>query len=113
METNEIFERVGFLDAARNDKLVSEFVNPNIILPKSDTYKIVIDARLFNAKTDISHYDFPLLPVQLLIPTIDGTTFSTTHFSTAFHQVALTPETRKLVHFVVGNEQYEQKPKFH
>ena len=68
------------------------------------TQKIFIDARLLKAITDVSKYHFPLLPVQGLIPRIDGTIFSTTDLSTAYHQVASRPETPKLVHFVVENK---------
>ena len=68
---------------------------------------MVIDARLLKVITDISKHLFPLLPVRVLIPRIIGTVFSTTDLSTAYHQDALTPETQKLVHFVVGNGQYK------
>ena len=54
-------------------------------------------------------YPFPVLPVQVSKPRIDGSVFSTTDFSTAYQQVTLTPETQKLVHFVVGNAEYKNK----
>ena len=38
-----------------------------------------------------------------------GTFLRTTDFSTSYHQVALTPETQKLGHSSVGNEQYNYK----
>ena len=50
---------------------------------------------------------FHYFPVQVLIPRINGKIFSITDLTTAYHQVGLTPETQKLVHFVVGNEQYK------
>ena len=75
---------------AINNELGSEFINPIIILPKGDTYKIVIDARLFNAITDVSKYHFPLLPVQVPIPRINGKMFSASLIlTTAYHQVWL------------------------
>ena len=106
LEAEVIIERVG-LHAAVNNELGSEFINPVIILPKGDTYKKVIDARLLNAITDTTKYHFPPLPVQVSIPKINGKIFSITDLTTAYDQVGLTPETQKLVHFVVGNEQYK------
>ena len=108
LETNRNIERLG-LDAARNNELGSEFNNPIIIFPKGDTCKFVNDARILSAITDASSYQFPLLPVQVSIPSNNGTKFSTTNLSTAKHQVGLTPETQKFVHFVVRNKQHKNK----
>ena len=85
-ETNGIFNRVG-LNAAKNNELGSEFINPIKIILKGDVYKMVIDARLLNAKTDVSTNHVALLPVQVLILRINGKIFSTTDLSTAYHQV--------------------------
>ena len=89
----------------------SEFIKPTTNLPKGDTYKIVPDGRLLNTITDVSKYHLPLLPVS--IPRIIDTIFSTTDLSTAYHQVALTLKNQKLVHFVVGKEQYKHKQGFY
>ena len=78
LEKNGIIERVG-LNAARNNELGSEFLYPFIILLKGD----------------------------ISIPRIDGKIFSTTDLSTLYHEVALTPETQKPVHFAVRKEQYK------
>ena len=60
----------------------------------------------------MSKYRFPSPPVQFPILRINGTTLSITDLSTAHHQVALTPESLKLVHFVVGKKQYKYKQGF-
>ena len=70
---------------------------------------MIIDPRVFNAKTVVSKYHFALLPVEVFFLRINGKTFSTTDLSFAYHQVPLTPETQKLVRIVVGNEQYKFK----
>ena len=49
----------------------------------------------------------------VLIYRINGKFFSTTDLSAAFYQVAPTPETQKLVHFVVEIEQKKYKRNFH
>ena len=108
LEQNGRIERVG-LNAARNNELGSDISNRVIILPIGDTYNIVMDARLLNAMTDVSKYHFPLLPVQILTPRINGKICGTTDVSTADHQIALTPETEELVYFVVRDEEYNYK----
>ena len=72
------------------------------------THRNVIDARLLNAIPDISEYHFPLLTVQVLMPRFKSTKFSTTDHSNAYHQVALKPETQKLVSFT---RQFQSKSK--
>ena len=73
-EDDGIIERV-VLHAATNNELGSEFINPVVILPKGDTYKIVIFASLLIAITDTTKYHLPLLPVQVLTPKINGKIF--------------------------------------
>ena len=96
LETNGIIERVG-IDAARNVELGPEFINPFTFLPKYDKYKNVLVARKLNSITDFSKYHFPLKAVQVLIPRIIGIIFSKTEVTPANQQVALLPETQKLM----------------
>ena len=96
-----------------NIQLGYEFRNSTTNLLKCGTYKIVIDARLLNATTDISKCLFPLLPVQVIVPRTISTINITTDLPTAYHQSALTPKNRKLVHFVVGSEQYKNERGFY
>ena len=63
--------------------------------------------------TDIFKNYFPNLPVQVLIPRINGKNSCTKDLHTAYHQVALTRETQKLVDFVIGNEHYRIKLGFY
>ena len=70
-----------------------------MVLPISDPFKTTFDARLLNAINDVQKFQFPLLPVHVLVDRIDGKIFSTTDLTTAYHQVALTTETQKLLHF--------------
>ena len=111
LETNGLIEPVG-LDAAQNHEISSEFISPFKIFAKGDTYNYVFDATLLNAETDFSKYPFPSLPVQVLMTKFIGSLFSTIDLSSAFHQVALTPETQKIVRFLVGIEQYKDKRGF-
>ena len=112
IEQKGIIERVG-LNAAKDKELYSEFIDPIKIIIKGDTFEKVIDARFLMAETDVSKFRFHLQPVHVLIPRINGKTLSTTDLSTAYHQVALTLETEKPIHLVVGDEQYKCKRGFY
>ena len=72
-----------------------------MILIKGDTFEKGIDARFLMAETDVSKCHFLLLPVPVFIPRINGKIFSTTDLSTAYHQVALTPETEKPIYWLL------------
>ena len=93
------------LNGARKIELASDFKYLIRILHNGDSYNIVIDARLFYAITDVSENHFRLIPVHVLISPTSGKTFIQTDLSTTYHQVSLTPETQKLLHFSSGNGQ--------
>ncbi len=84
----------------------TEFFNPVIIIPKGNVIKLVIDARYLNSITDLTTYSWPLEPFDTLITRVRGQYFTTSDLSSAYHQVPLTDETKKLVSFVIGNKQY-------
>ena len=84
----------------------SLFTNPIIILPKGDTVKLVIDARYLNSITNLSNYSWPLEPVQMLLTRLDGVYYTTSDFASAYNQVPLSEDTKKLTSFVVGGKQY-------
>ena len=84
----------------------SLFTNPIIILPKGDTDKLVIDARYLTSITDLSNYSRPLEPVQMLLTRLDGVYYTTSDLASAYNQVPLSEDTKKLTSFVVGGKQY-------
>ena len=84
----------------------SLFTNPIIILPKGDTVKLVIDARYLNSITDLTNYSWPLEPVQMLLTRLDGVYYTTSDLASAYNQVPLTEDTKKLTSFIVGGKQY-------
>ena len=79
-----------------DDEMGSLFVNPIILMPKSDYVKLVIDARFLNSVTDLTNYSWPLEPVQMIMTRVNGKFFSVSDLSCAYHQVPLSPETQKL-----------------
>ena len=70
-----------------HDDMNSRFVNPIIIFPKKDYVKLVIDARHLNSTTDTSNSSWPLEPLQVLITPVNGSYFTSSDLSCAYHQV--------------------------
>ena len=96
-----------------NTEIGSEFINPNIILPKGNIVKLVIDARYLNSITDLSRYSWPLEPIGSLITKLKGNFFTTSDLCSAYNQVPLTEETEQLTSFVIGSKQYTFKRGFY
>ena len=111
LEDNGKIERVAII-AARNIALGSKWIKPIVISPNSATYKrvrVTDAARLPTATIDVSKHQFPLLPSQVSFPRTNGKGCSKRNLSIASLQVAFSPETQKLFHFLVDNEQYKLK----
>ena len=89
-----------------DDEMGSLFVNPIILMPKSDYMELVIDARFLNSVTDLSNYWWPPEPVQVIMTRLNGKFFSVSDLSCAYHQVPLSPETQNLTSFIFGGRQY-------
>ena len=89
-----------------DDEMGSLFVNPIILMPKSVYVKLVVDARFLTSVTDLTNYSWPLEPVQMIMTRVNGKLFSVSDLPCAYHQVPLSPETRKLTSFIIGGKQY-------
>ena len=89
-----------------DDEIGSPFVNPIILMPKSDYVKLVIDAWFLNSVTDLTNYSWPLEPVQMIMTQVIWKLFSVSHLFYAYHQGPLSPETQKLTSFINGGRQY-------
>ena len=88
-----------------DDDLGSLFVNPIKLLPKADNFKLVNGARYLNSITDLINYSWPLEPVLLIMTGINVKSFTASDLSCVYHQVPLSPETQKLISFVIGGKQ--------
>ena len=58
-----------------------------------------------NSITDTSNCSWPLEPLQVLMTRINGSYFTSSDLSCAYHQVPLTDEAQKLTSFIVGGRQ--------
>ena len=89
-----------------DNEMGSFFVNPIILMPKSDYVKLVIDARFLNSVTDLTNYSWPLEPVQMIMTRVNGKFFCVSDLSCAYHQVPLSPEIQNITSFIIGGRQY-------
>ena len=83
------------------------FVNPVIILAKGESLNIVLDARYLNSLIDESKCNWPIEPIQVILTKINGKYFTTADMNSAYNQMPLDEQSRRLTQFVIGNQQYE------
>ena len=89
-----------------DDEMESFFVNPIILLPRNDYVKLVIDACYLNSVTDHTNFSWPLEPIQMIMPRVNGQLFSVSDLYCAYQQVPLSFETQKVTSFIIGGRQY-------
>ena len=83
------------------------FINPVIILAKRESLKIVLDARYLNSLIDESKCNWPIEPKQVILTKLNGKYFTTADMNSAYNQMPLDEQSRRLTQFVIGNQQYE------
>ena len=49
----------------------------------------------------------PLKPIQVILTKINGKYFTTADMNSAYNQMPLDEQSRRLTQFVIGNQQYE------
>ena len=83
------------------------FINPVIIFAKGESLKIVLDARYLNSLIDESKCNWPIQPIQEISTKINSKNFTTADMNSAYNQMPLNEQSRRLNQFVIGNQQYE------
>ena len=73
------------------------FINPVIIL----------DARYLNSPIDETKCNWPIEPIQVIITKISGKYFTTADMNSAYIQIPLDEQSKRLTQFVIGSQQYE------
>ena len=84
---DELIQAGTFREINEKDDMNSWFVNPVTILPKKDYIQLVLDATYLNSITDTSNCSWPLEPLQVLMTRINGSYFTSSDLSCAYHQV--------------------------
>ena len=80
---------------------------PVIILAKGESLKIVLDARYLNSLIDETKCNWPIEPIQVILTKLNGKYFTTADMNSAYNQMPLDEQSRRLTQFVFGNQQYE------
>ena len=83
----------------------NRFINPVNILAKGELLKIVLDARYLNSLFDESKCNWPIEPTQINLTKINGKYFTTADMNSAYNQMPLDEQSRRLTQFVIGNQQ--------
>ena len=89
------------------------FINPVIILAKGESIKKVLEARYLNSLIDESKFNWPIEPIQVILTKINSKNFTTADMNSAYNQMPLDEQSRRLTQFVIGNQQYEFKRLFY
>ena len=79
-------------------------MNPVIILVKG---KSLLDARYLNSLIHESKCNWPIEPIQVILTKINGKYFITADMNSAYNQMPLDEQSRRLTQFIIGNQQYE------
>ena len=77
-----------------------------IILRKSESLKIALDARYLNSMINESRCTWLKEPVDVALTRINGTIFTTADLNSAYNQIPLDEQSMGYTHFTIGNEQY-------
>ena len=85
----------------------NNFINPVIILAKVESLKKVLDARYLNTLIDECKCNRPIEAIQVNLTKINGKYFTTADMNSAYNQMPLDEQSRRLTQFFIGNQQYE------
>ena len=74
---------------------------------REELFKIVLDARYLNSLIDESKCNWSIEPNQVILTKIIGKYFPTADMNSAYNQMSLDEQSRRLTQFVIGNQQNE------
>ena len=83
------------------------FINSIISLAKRDSLKIVLDARYLNSLIGESNYNWPIEPIQVILTKISSKYYTTADMNSAYNQMPLDEQSRRLTQIVIGIQRYE------
>ena len=65
------------------------------------------NARYLNSLIDESKCNWPIEPIRVVLTKIDGKNFTTADMNSAYNQMPLDDQSRRLTQIFIGNQQYE------
>ena len=77
----------------------------SFFLPRAGTFTLVNAARYLESITILLNSSWPLEPVQKLLTRLDGVYYTRSGLASAFNQVPLLEDAKKLTSFIVGGKQ--------
>ena len=83
------------------------FINPVIILAKRESLKIVLDSRYLNSLIDEFKCIWPIESIQNILKKINVNYFTIADMNSAYNQMPLDEQSRRLTQFVLGNQPNE------
>ena len=89
------------------------FSYPVIILAKGESIKIVLDAGYLKSLIDESKRYWPAEPIQVILTKRKGHFYTTADMNSAYNQMPVDQQSRRLTQFVIGNQRYEFKRLFY
>ena len=103
----EILEQYVIISPVNKEKQpkCNAFINPVIILAKGKSLIIVLDARYLNSLIDESKCNWSIEPIEVIILKINGNYVTTSDMNSAYKQMPLDEQSRRLKQFVIGNQQ--------
>ena len=106
LDTLEQYEIISPVNKEEQPK-GNTFINPVNILAKRESLKIVLDARYLNSLIDETKCNWSIEPIRVILTKINGKYFTTADMNSAYNQIPLDEQSRRLTQFVIGNQQYE------
>ena len=106
LEILEQYEIISPVNKKEQPKCIT-FINPVIILTKGETLKIVLDVRYLYSLNVESKCNWSIQPIQVILAKINGKHFTTADMNSAYNQLPLDEQSRRLTQIVIGNQQYE------
>ena len=102
LEQYEIFSKVNKKEQPKRNT----FINPDIFLAKGKSIKIFLDARYLNSLLNESKSNLAIEPIRVNRSQVSRKYFTTADMNSAYNQIPLEEQSRRLTQLVFGNQQY-------
>ena len=102
LEQYEVFYKVNKKEQPKGNT----FINRDTFLASRKSIKIVLDARYLNSLIDESKHKLAIEPNRVNCSQVNRKYFTTADMNSAYKQMPLEEQSRRLTQFVFGNQHY-------